>query len=230
MIAVLDYEAGNLASVKRSLKALEAQVTVTQDPAVVAQAEKIIFPGVGAAGQAMSNLQRLGLDRALQDAWAAGKPILGICLGAQIIMSHSAENNTRCLGLLSGEVCRLNLRRPEPGVSDTKIPHMGWNQVRFLTDHPVFAGIPEGAEFYFVHSYYPSPRKTGQVLGVTDYGQEFPSVVGYKNLVAMQFHPEKSGRFGLKHSDEFSGLGRSLCSVKESSPVWTCVTGRPPRG
>ena len=104
MIAVVDYEAGNLASVKRSLKALEAQVTVTQDPAVVAQAEKIIFPGVGAAGQAMSNLQRLGLDKALQEAWTAGKPILGICLGAQIIMSHSAENDTRCLGLLPGEV------------------------------------------------------------------------------------------------------------------------------
>lgn len=197
MIAVLDYEAGNLASVKRSLKALDAQVTVTQDPAVVARAEKIIFPGVGAAGQAMANLQRLGLDRALQDALAAGKPILGICLGAQIIMDHSAENNTPCLGLLSGEVRRLSFPAPGAGDERLKIPHMGWNQVRFLTDHPVFAGIPEGAEFYFVHSYYPSPRKAGQVLGVTEYGQEFPSVVGFKNLVAMQFHPEKSGRYGL---------------------------------
>jgi imidazole glycerol-phosphate synthase subunit HisH len=205
LIAVVDYEAGNLASVKRSLKALEAQVTVTQDPAVVAQAEKIIFPGVGAAGQAMANVHRLGLDRALQEAWVAGKPILGICLGAQIIMDHSAENNTPCLGLLSGEVCRLSL--PAPGVSRErlKIPHMGWNQVRFLTNHPVFAGIPEGAEFYFVHSYYPSPREAGQVLGVTDYGQEFPSVVGWKNLVAMQFHPEKSGRFGLMLLTNFLG-------------------------
>jgi glutamine amidotransferase len=197
LIAVVDYEAGNLASVKRSLKALEARVTVTQDPAVVAQAEKIIFPGVGAAGQAMSNLQRLGLDRALQQAWVAGKPILGICLGAQIVMHYSAENDTPCLGLLQGEVCRLS--PPSAGISGEryKIPHMGWNQVRFLTGHPVFAGIPEGAEFYFVHSYYPAPADPGQVLGVTDYGQEFPSVVGAKNLVAMQFHPEKSGRFGL---------------------------------
>jgi imidazole glycerol-phosphate synthase subunit HisH len=205
LIAVLDYEAGNLASVKRSLKALEAQVTVTQDPAVVAQAEKIIFPGVGAAGQAMANLNRLGLDRALQDAWAAGKPILGICLGAQIIMDHSAENNTPCLGLLPGEVCRLTPPPLGAGRQRLKIPHMGWNQVRFLTNHPVFAGIPEGAEFYFVHSYYPSPIETSQVLGVTDYGQEFPSVVGYKNLVAMQFHPEKSGRFGLVILTNFLG-------------------------
>jgi glutamine amidotransferase len=205
LIAVLDYEAGNLASVKRSLKALEAQVTVTQDPAVVAQAEKIIFPGVGAAGQAMSNLQRLGLDRALQQAWAAGKPILGICLGAQIIMHHSAENNTPCLGLLHGEVRRFSPPSSGAAGERLKIPHMGWNQVRFLTDHPVFAGLPEGAEFYFVHSFYPSPADQGQVLGVTDYGQEFPSVVGYKNLVATQFHPEKSGRFGLMLLTNFLG-------------------------
>jgi imidazole glycerol-phosphate synthase subunit HisH len=197
LIAVVDYEAGNLASVKRSLKALEAQVTVTQDPTVVARAEKIIFPGVGAAGQAMSNLQRLGLDQALHQAWAAGKPILGICLGAQIIMSHSAENDTRCLGLLPGEVRRLNADTAAPAGERYKIPHMGWNQVRFCNDHPVFRGIPEGAEFYFVHSYYPAPANTNQILGVTEYGQEFISVVGHNNLVAMQFHPEKSGRFGL---------------------------------
>jgi imidazole glycerol-phosphate synthase subunit HisH len=205
LIAVVDYEAGNLASVKRSLKALEAQVTVTQDPAVVAQAEKIIFPGVGAAGQAMSNLQRLGLDKALQEAWTAGKPILGICLGAQIIMSHSAENDTRCLGLLPGEVKLLIPETSKAGGERYKIPHMGWNQVRFLTDHPVFAGIPEKAEFYFVHSYYPSPEDPIKILGVTDYCQEFPSVVGYKNLVAMQFHPEKSGRFGLIILSNFLG-------------------------
>jgi glutamine amidotransferase len=205
LIVVLDYEAGNLASVKRSLKALEAQVIVTQDPAVVVKAEKIIFPGVGAAGQAMSNLQRLGLDRALQKAWVAGTPILGICLGAQIIMHHSAENNTPCLGLLQGEVRRLGPAIHGVEGERLKIPHMGWNQVRFLTDHPVFAGIPEGAEFYFVHSYYPSPAVQGQVLGVTDYGQEFPSVVGYKNLLATQFHPEKSGRFGLILLSNFLG-------------------------
>ena len=131
LIAVVDYEAGNLASVKRSLKALDAQVVVTQDPQVVAQAGKIIFPGVGAAGQAMANLRRLGLDRAIRDAWSRGRPILGICLGAQIIMEHSAENDTPCLGLLPGEVVRLE---PTSGGSTGeryKSPHMGWIQVRF---------------------------------------------------------------------------------------------------
>lgn len=205
MIVVLDYEAGNLASVKRSLKALESQVTVTQDPAVVDQAERIIFPGVGAAGQAMVNVRRLGLDLALQRAFEAGKPILGICLGAQIIMGHSAENDTPCLGLLQGEVRRFSPPPAGNGSARLKIPHMGWNQVRFLTQHPVFAGLPEGAEFYFVHSYYPWPWDQAQVLGVTDYGQEFPSAVGYKNLVATQFHPEKSGRFGLILLTNFLG-------------------------
>lgn len=198
MIAVVDYEAGNLASVKRSLKALEAPVVVTQDAQIVVQAEKIIFPGVGAAGQAMANLRRLGLDQALRQAWDRGTPILGICLGAQIIMEHSAENDTACLGLLPGEVRRLE---PNPGkitAERYKIPHMGWNQVRFCRDHPVFQGLPDGAEFYFVHSYYPSPTDPARVLGRTDYCQEFPSVVGSKNLLATQFHPEKSGRFGLR--------------------------------
>lgn len=203
MIAVLDYEAGNLASVERSLKALQAPVTVTQDPKVVAKAEKIIFPGVGAAGQAMANLRRLGLDQALRQAWEAGKPILGICLGAQIIMDRSAENTTPCLGLLAGEVRRLS--PPVTGPGRLKIPHMGWNQVRFLVQHPVFADIPAGAEFYFVHSFHPSPEVATHVLGVTEYGQDFPSVVGQGHLLATQFHPEKSGRFGLQLLSNFLG-------------------------
>lgn len=205
MIVVVDYEAGNLASVKRSLKALEARVTVTQDPAVVDQAEKIIFPGVGAAGQAMANLHRLRLDEALHRAWRAGKPILGICLGAQIIMSHSAENDTPCLGLLPGEARLLTPTMAAGGTERYKIPHMGWNQVRFVTDHPVCAGLPANAEFYFVHSYYPAPADHRNILGVTEYCQEFPSVVGHKNLVAMQFHPEKSGRYGLTVLTNFLG-------------------------
>jgi glutamine amidotransferase len=205
LIAVVDYEAGNLASVKRSLKALDAQVVVTQDPQVVAQAGKIIFPGVGAAGQAMANLRRLGLDRAIRDACNQGTPILGICLGAQIIMEHSAENDTPCLGLLPGEVRRLQPHAADSSRERYKIPHMGWNQVRFLTDHPVFQGLPDGAEFYFVHSYFPSPADSVQILGRTDYGQEFPSAVGRNNLVATQFHPEKSGRFGLRLLANFLG-------------------------
>lgn len=196
MLAIVDYEAGNLASVKRSFQVLSSQVVVTQDPAVVAQAARIVFPGVGAAGEAMAQVRRLGLDRALHEAFAAGKPILGICLGAQIILAHSAEGDTPCLGLLPGEVRRLN---PPVGGGQArlKIPHMGWNQVRLLKDHPVLRGIPPGAEFYFVHSFYPEPAAMDLVLGMTEHGQEFPSIIGRANLVATQFHPEKSGRFGL---------------------------------
>ncbi len=144
----------------------------------------------------MAHLRRLGLDQALQEAWTAGKPILGICLGAQIILAHSAEGDTPCLGLLPGEVRRLN-PNARTGEGRLKIPHMGWNQVRVVKDHPVLTGIPMGAEFYFVHSFYPSPASADLVLGVTDYGQEFPSIIGAGNLLATQFHPEKSGRFGL---------------------------------
>jgi len=183
--------------VERSLKALSSRVTVTQDPEVVARAERLIFPGVGAAGEAMTHLRRLGLDQALKEAWTAGKPILGICLGAQIILDHSAEGDTPCLGLLPGEVRRL---QPVAltGAPRLKIPHMGWNQIQVRRNHPVLAGIPAGAEFYFVHSFYPDPAALQAVIGVTEYGQEFPSVIGAGNIVATQFHPEKSGRFGLQ--------------------------------
>lgn len=196
MIAIVDYEAGNLASVRRSFQALTSAVVVTQDPAVLAQAERLVFPGVGAAREAMAHLRRLGLDQAMLEAWRAGKPILGICLGAQIILAHSAEGDTPCLGLLPGEVRRLTPPSLVGG-ERYKIPHMGWNQVRPVKDHPVLAGLPTGAEFYFVHSYYPSPADKAHILAVTEYGQEFPSVIGMRNLVATQFHPEKSGRFGL---------------------------------
>lgn len=196
MIVVVDYQAGNLASVERALRTLGVAAAVTQDPAVVVGAERIVFPGVGAAGQAMANLRRLGLDQALTTAFAGGTPILGICLGAQIILDYSEENDTSCLGLLPGRVG--GFPRARPGLSERlKIPHMGWNQVDFVHPHPVFRGLPVGVEFYFVHSYYPAPTEARMVLGVTEYGRPFPSVVGGRNLLATQFHPEKSGRFGL---------------------------------
>ena len=197
MIVIIDYQAGNLTSVVRSLKALGVEGTVTQDPAVVAQATRVIFPGVGAAGKAMATLRELGLDQALRQSFQRRIPILGICLGAQIIMEHSEENDTPCLGLLPGRTRALS--RSE----GLKIPHMGWNRVRFLRDHPVFKGLPEGAEYYFVHSYYPAPTEASMVVGVTDHGLEFPSAIGWRNLVATQFHPEKSGRFGLQILQNF---------------------------
>jgi len=197
VIVIIDYQAGNLTSVVRSLKALGVEGAVTQDPAVVAQASRVIFPGVGAAGQAMATLRELGLDQALRQSCQRGIPILGICLGAQIILEGSEENDATCLGLLPGRTRAL------PRVQDLKIPHMGWNRVRFLKDHPVFKELPEGAEYYFVHSYYPAPDQASMVLGVTDHGIEFPSAIGWRNLVATQFHPEKSGRFGLQILENF---------------------------
>jgi glutamine amidotransferase len=197
VIVIIDYQAGNLTSVVRSLKALGVEGTVTQDPAVVAQATRVIFPGVGAAGKAMATLRELGLDQALRQSFQRGIPILGICLGAQIILEHSEENDTVCLGLLPGRTRALS--RGE----GLKIPHMGWNRVRFLRTHQIFKGLPEGAEYYFVHSYYPAPAETAMVVGVTDHGIEFPCAIGWRNLVATQFHPEKSGRFGLQILENF---------------------------
>jgi glutamine amidotransferase len=197
VIVIIDYQAGNLTSVVRSLKALGVEGTVTQDPAVVAQATRVIFPGVGAAGKAMATLRELGLDQALRQSFQRGIPILGICLGAQVILEHSEENDTVCLGLLPGRTRALS--RGE----GLKIPHMGWNRVRFLRTHQIFKGLPEGAEYYFVHSYYPAPAETAMVVGVTDHGIEFPCAIGWRNLVATQFHPEKSGRFGLQILENF---------------------------
>jgi imidazole glycerol-phosphate synthase subunit HisH len=197
VIAIIDYKAGNLTSVVRSFKALGVDGTLTQDPAIVAQAARIVFPGVGAAGKAMATLRELGLDQALREAFARGVPILGICLGAQIILEGSEENRASCLGLLPG---RTRALPRQPGL---KIPHMGWNQVRFLRPHPVFKGLPEAAEYYFVHSYYPAPATAAMVLGETEHGIAFPSAIGNRNLVATQFHPEKSGRFGLQILENF---------------------------
>jgi glutamine amidotransferase len=197
VIVIIDYQAGNLTSVVRSLKALGVEATVTQEPAVVAKASRVIFPGVGAAGKAMATLQELGLDQALRQSFHRGIPILGICLGAQIILEYSEENQAICLGLLPGRTQGL------PRAQGLKIPHMGWNRVRFLKEHRAFKDLPAGAEYYFVHSYYPAPAQTAMVLGVTDHGREFPSAIGWRNLVATQFHPEKSGRFGLQILENF---------------------------
>ncbi len=191
MVVVIDYRAGNITSVVRSLRALGVDSTITEGPEAVLEARRVIFPGVGAAGEAMATLKSRGLDQALQEVFLRGTPILGICLGAQIILDHSDENDTPCLGLIPGRT------RPLPRLPGLKIPHMGWNRVAFRRPHPVFAGLPETAEFYFVHSYYPDPADAARVMGVTEHGLDFPSAIAWRNLVATQFHPEKSGRFGL---------------------------------
>lgn len=203
MIAIIDYKAGNLPSVQRALASLGRDSVITSNAAEVLAAERVIFPGVGAAGTAMFDLMRLNLDTALADAYGRGKPILGICLGTQIVMERSEENVTRCLGLIKGDVLRFPENFSEPGGRRLKVPHMGWNRVKLTREHPVFRGIGSESEFYFVHSYYPEPRETRNLLGQTFYGIPFASVLASANLVAVQFHPEKSGRPGLRLLSNF---------------------------
>ncbi|MDD5707908.1 MAG: imidazole glycerol phosphate synthase subunit HisH, partial [Kiritimatiellae bacterium] len=190
MVAIIDYQAGNLTSVRLAFEALGAESVVTSDAAVIAAAERVVFPGVGAAGAAMGHLRAGGLDSVIRDAVAAGTPFLGICLGTQILFDFSEEDGgTPMLGLLPG-----NVRRFQPDDPRVKVPHMGWNQLRQTRPHPLLQGIGDNSDFYFVHSYYIDPRDTALVLGRTDYaGVEFAAMVGRDNLAATQFHPEKSG-------------------------------------
>ena len=193
MIAIIDYNAGNITSVARALQNIGQDFIVTDDTAKLDAASHVIFPGVGAAGEAMAYLRDKKLDIWLKDYFKTGRPLMGICLGTQIILDYSEENNTNCIGLVTGATKRF----PEKltfGREGLKIPQMGWNSVKLLRSHPVFENIPSESEFYFVHSYYPSPTDREVVLGTTDYGINFCSVLAEKNLVAMQFHPEKSGR------------------------------------
>jgi glutamine amidotransferase len=197
MIAIIDYDAGNLASVKRAVAHIGFDCRVTNDLDRIEVADRIIFPGVGAAGTAMQSLRKSGLDNALKAAYRAGKPILGICLGTQIILSHSRENDTACLGLMKGEVKAFDPKVSLPEGGQLKIPHMGWNRIRPLKAHPLLSGIGPEDEFYFVHSFYPTPDDSEHLLATTTYGITFASVIGCRNLVATQFHLEKSGRPGL---------------------------------
>ena len=197
MIAIIDYKAGNLTSVARALQNIGKDYVVTGDIKKLDTASHVIFPGVGAAGEAMAYLRKKKLDNWLKDWMKIGRPLLGICLGTQIIFDYSEENDTQCIGLVSGSTKRFPDNMTCQG-STLKIPHMGWNSVAFRREHPVFENIPKEAEFYFVHSYYPAPSDDAAILGVTDYGVTFCSVLAVNNLVAMQFHPEKSGKPGLQ--------------------------------
>ncbi|GAB6888870.1 imidazole glycerol phosphate synthase subunit HisH [Desulfothermus okinawensis JCM 13304] len=202
MIAIIDYLAGNLTSVKRSLDFLGIESEITDDPKKIGESIGIIFPGVGAAGSAMKNLISKGLDQILKREASKGKPLLGICLGSQIILDFSEENSTECLGLIPGKCIRFSDSLKDETGNSINIPHMGWNQVYIKEENPLFEGIENGMDFYFVHGYYPFPHKE-YVLGTTTYGIEFCSVLGKEPLWAVQFHPEKSGRFGLKILENF---------------------------
>lgn len=202
MIAIIDYNAGNITSVARALQSIGQDFVITDDTKKLDTASHVIFPGVGAAGEAMAYLREKKLDDCLKRLFATGKPLMGICLGTQIILDYSEENETSCIGLVAGSTKRFP-EKMTAGNESLKIPHMGWNSVKLLHRHPVFENIPAKAEFYFVHSYYPSPADRDVILGTTDYGITFCSVLAKNNLIAMQFHPEKSGHPGLQTLKNF---------------------------
>jgi imidazole glycerol-phosphate synthase subunit HisH len=198
MIAIIDYRAGNLQSVLRALEHLGHDAGITDDLQTIRSAERVIFPGVGAAGATMQNLRDLKLDTLLRDEiFPSGTPMLGICIGVQIIFDRSEEDDAACLGILPGCVKRFDERH------GLKIPQIGWNQVAFQQHHPVFEGLADGSHFYFVNSYHPAPDDASVIYATTEYGDRFASVVGSGNLVATQFHLEKSGAIGLKMLDNF---------------------------
>jgi len=199
-IVVVDYGAGNLLSVVRAVKATGAKPTVTSDPTVVATAKALIVPGVGAAADTMWNLRARGLDRSILEFIESGRPFLGVCMGMQALFEMSREGGTHdCLGVLPGEIVRF----PEEAI----VPHMGWNVINQVSEHPIMAGIETGIHFYFVHSYFARPTESECVIAEATYaGINFPAVVGKGNVMATQFHPEKSGLPGLRLYKNFIGL------------------------
>jgi glutamine amidotransferase len=196
MIAVIDYGAGNLRSVTNAVGKLGYSPEVTNRPDDIIAARAVILPGVGAAADTMANLKMLGLVGPIREFIAEGHPFLGVCIGLQVLFNATEEGGGHeCLGIIPGSVRKLP---PE-----LKTPHMGWNQVKQRVAHPVFDNIPDGANFYFVHSYYVEPEDRSLVAGETEYGISLCSVVARGNLVATQFHPEKSGELGLRFYDNF---------------------------
>lgn len=206
MITIVDYEAGNLTSVKRALDYLGIDSVISLDPDEIRKSEKIIFPGVGHAASAMTTLTRRGIDTALHEAFKSGIPILGICLGTQIILSHSEEGDTSCLGLIDGHTMKFNLSN-----ASLKIPHMGWNTISVRKSHPMLKGIADETEFYFVHSYYPQPSDSSDIVALCEYGIHFPAAIAKATLFATQFHPEKSGVAGLSILNNFKTWDGASC-------------------
>jgi len=195
VIAILDYEAGNLTSVELAVKHVGGDAVVTQDPSIALSAERIIFPGVGSAKSCMANLKRFELDKVIRQAFDSGKPMLAICIGMQLLFEHSEEDGgVETLGILPGTVTRFQF----PEADHVKVPHMGWNEVNITTPHPLLEDFPVGGECYFVHSYYVNSGEGTPVYGQANYaGKTFTCAVGKDNLFATQFHPEKSGEVGL---------------------------------
>jgi glutamine amidotransferase len=199
MIAIVDYGLGNLESVKYALDRLGKDSALTSEPAEIAAAAGVILPGVGAFGVAMENLRRLGLIEPLRRTADEGRPLMGICLGLQLLLEESEEHGRHeGLGIIPGRVVRFEAGRT--------IPHMGWNEVRQEREDPLFEGVPDEAFFYFAHSYLTRPAEADAAVGSTDYDGRFASMLRRGSVVATQFHPEKSGPVGLRMLGNFAGL------------------------
>ena len=206
MIAIIDYEAGNLTSVARALTYLGYKNEITATAEKILNAERVIFPGVGAAKATMQTLQKRGLNEVLKDFFRTGKPMLGICIGIQILFEHSQEEDAECLNLLPGYVKKYPTTATITQTQTLKVPQIGWNEVYQTKPHAIFNDVPNPAHFYFVNSYYPEPVSEDIVIGKTKYGLEFCSAIAQDNLIATQFHLEKSGRVGLKMLNNFLEL------------------------
>ena len=201
-VAVVDYDAGNTLSVTRALEKVGARVELTPDPGRVLAADAVVLPGVGAFGDCMRKLQERGMDEACKDAFRSGKPFLGVCIALQVVFEGSEESpGVEGLGIMPGRVVRF-------GGDGLKVPHIGWNELSLVRSHPVLDGL-DGEVFYFVHSYYPEPEEAGDLVGETEYGVRFCSAAGKENLVAVQFHPEKSSTAGLGLYQNFLSWARA---------------------
>src|ERR671912_2586264 len=184
-VAIVDYDAGNTLSVTRALEKVGAKVGLTSDPDRVGAADAVVLPGVGAFGDCMRKLRERGMDEACGEVLRSGKPFLGVCVALQVVFEASEESpGVEGLGLMPGKVVRFE-------GDGLKVPHIGWNELSLVRDHPVLSGL-DGEAFYFVHSYYPVPEDTGDLIGETDYGTRFCSAAGRENLVGRQFPPRKS--------------------------------------
>jgi len=202
MITIIDYGAGNLRSVSNAISRLGYKPILSSDPDEVIKAQAVILPGVGAAEDTMANLRERGLLDPIRQVIAAGLPFFGICMGLQVLLSETEEGGLhKCLDIIPGKVKRL-----PPGL---KNPHMGWNQVHQLQSHPIFDQIPDNSYFYFVHGYYAAPDDKSLIAGETEYGLPLCSVLIRDNLIATQFHPEKSGVLGLRMYDNFIKMATS---------------------
>ena len=205
MPIIVDYDAGNVRSVQRACEYVGMKAEISADPDVVARADRVIFPGVGSAASAVDTLRDRGLDEALHSFHKSGRPLLGICLGLQILLQHTEEGDKPCLGMVEGACERFDFAD-----RSFKVPHIGWNEVAFTREHPMLSQLKSGDEFYFVHSYYAKPRHEENNLGTTTYGDRtFCSVIGKENLFATQFHLEKSGKLGLKLLEGFKNWSPS---------------------